>query len=383
MAEQTKLRVAGEKAVSFVRAIGHQADLCLRQTNAKSTCQACMDICPGKAVRQPKDASAPSGTKVTVSKGFCVDCGLCCNVCPTTAMTVLEPSPRHLRHLLKRAQAAAGGSAHTVYITCIETGLAKEDASVIEIPCLGALTAETWTSLMLDFPNLAVYLPSDLCGRCKAKAAEMMIVDAVCAAQEIVGRDLTLVELRKELEFCDSKGKNLKASDEPFAEIGSGFGDIVRDIAKGEQDNMTEEERGNSDARKTRNRLRKEITRAEGEETPGLVGAEELTGTFTLSRATILDAAMRFPQIAPRVELKHVAVDAAKLGDVTADDLVAACPLGALHKTDEGALRVEPLVCVRCGLCKEIAPEAVTDAQTCLADLLLEMPAPAEEAVEA
>ena len=380
MAEQTKLRVAGEKAVSFVRAIGHQADLCVRQTNAKSTCQACMDICPGKAVRQPKDTTAPSGTRVTVSKGFCVDCGLCCTVCPTTAMTVLEPSPRHLRHLLKRAQAAAGGNARTVYITCIETALAKEDPSVVEIPCLGAIAPETWVSLMLDFPNLAVYLPSDLCGRCKAKAAEMMIVDGVCAAQEIVGRDLTLVELRKELEFCDSKGKNLKASDEPFAEIGSGFGDIVRDIAKGEQDDMTETERGNSDARKTRNRLRKEMTCAEGEETPGIKGAEELTGTLTQTRATILDAVMRFPQIAPRVVLKHVAIDAAKLGEVTVDELVAACPLGALHKTEEGALRVENLVCVRCGLCKQIAGEAVTDAETCVADLLLHEPVAAEDA---
>ena len=53
MAEQTKPHAAGEKATSFVRAIGHDPNLCLRMTNAKSTCNACVDICPGKAVRLP------------------------------------------------------------------------------------------------------------------------------------------------------------------------------------------------------------------------------------------------------------------------------------------------------------------------------------------
>ncbi len=280
MAEQPKLRVAGEKATQFVRAIGRDESLCLRETNSASTCTACLDICPGHAIRQPKDSKVPGGTKVTISKGFCVDCGLCCEVCPTSSLIVMEPTPghairqpkdskvpggtkvtiskgfcvdcglccevcptsslivmeptpRYLRHLLKRAQAAAGGSERTVYLTCIETGLAKEDPSVVEIPCLGALSKEVWASLMLDFPNLAVYLPADLCGRCKAKVAEGMIVDAVVDAQGIVGRDLTLVELRKELEFTDSKGNLRSESDELFEGIGSGFGDIVRDFTNG------------------------------------------------------------------------------------------------------------------------------------------------------
>lgn len=378
MAEQTKLRAAGEKATSFVRAIGYDPDLCLRATNAKSTCSACMDICPGKAIRMPKATDTPGGVKVTASKGFCVDCGLCCTVCPTDSMMVLEPTPRRLRHLLKRAQAAAGGASRHVYLTCIETGLAKDDPSVIEVPCLGSLTKETWTSLMLDFPNLAVFLPGDLCPRCKAKSAEELIVNAVVDAQEIVGRDLTLVELRKELDFTDSKGNLRSQSDELFGDIGSGFGDIVRDITQGEED-MTEEERGNSDMRKMRVRLRKEITVAEGETTPGLKGAEELTGTLTIARATLLDAVMRFPEIAPRTTLKGVSIDASELEEGQVDELVAACPLGAIHKNEDAVLRVDPIVCVACGLCKEICPDAVAEVETCCADLLLGEPSATAE----
>ena len=370
MAEQTKLRAAGEKAAAFVRAIGRDAGLCLREGNAKSTCNACVDVCPGHALRVPKATDTPGGVKLTVSKGFCVDCGLCCAVCPTSSLMVMEPTPRYLRHLLKRAQAAAGGSAHHVYLTCIETGLAKDDPSVVEVPCLGLISKEAWASLMLDFPNLAVFLPGELCPKCKAKVAEGMIVDAVVEAQEIVGHDLQLVELRRELDFTDSKGNLRTESDELFGDITSGFGDIAKDLMHPEED-LTEEERGTSDMRKMRVRLRKELTCAEGETTPGMQGAEGLTGTLTVERAALLDAVMRFPEIAPRACLKHVEIDASKLAEGQADELVAACPLGALHKDEaSGALTLEKLVCVGCGLCKEIAPDAVSDASTPCSELL-------------
>lgn len=369
MAQHTKLHAAGENAVSVVRAIGRDASLCLRETSDKATCQKCMDICPGKAIRIPKSNEAKGGSKVTLSKGFCVDCGLCCAVCPTSSFIVLEPTMRYLRTLLKRANAAGGNGMHC-YLTCIETGLAKEDASVVELPCLGMLTSEMWTSLMLDFPELAVYLPSDLCGRCKAKDAEMMIVDAVCAAQDIVGSELKLVEHRRELDFTDDRGKLLSASndDDP---LNLGLGDMMRDITQGADDDMSEEERGNSDMRRTRNRLRKELTCAEGEDTPGCKGAEGLTGVFTAQRAAILDAVMRFPQIAQVVKLQGMSLDTEKCTNV--DDLVAACPLGAVKRDEGGAAYIDQLICVGCELCGLVAQGegAVAPCETCMADLLL------------
>jgi ferredoxin len=370
MAVQTKLRVAGESATQIVRAIGHDASLCLRETNAASSCSRCLDACPGHAIRLPKDAATPGGTKLALSKGFCIDCGLCCSACPTSSSILLEPTPRRLRHMLKVAQANAGGSGRTLYLTCIETGLAAEDPSVVEIPCLGALTPEVWVSLMLDFPNLAVYLPGDLCGRCKAKRAEGYIVDSVVEAQGIVGRDLPLVELRQELEFTDSKGRLLSESDEPFSEIGSGLGDIVHDITHGPADDgLSEEEHCNSDMRKTRTRLRKEITAAEGEQTPGLQGAEGLTGTLTVQRATILDAVMRFPQIAPNVKLRGVRANMELC--TRCGSCVAGCPLGAASM-DEDGVHMNRLVCVDCGLCEELCePKAIVKVTTRVEDLLL------------
>lgn len=382
MAQQSKLRVAGENAKQVVRAIGQDESLCLRCTNPESTCQACVDVCPGKAVRIPKSTEHAGGYKVTIGKGFCVDCGLCAAVCPTDSIIVMEPTARYLRHLLKRAQAMAGGAGHTLYLTCIETGIAKESPSVVEVPCLGAIAPETWASLMLDFPNLAVYLPGDICPRCKAKAAEMRIVDSVMEAIEVSGREMRLVETRRELEWTDSTGKARKSGDgdEPFGEMLSGFGDLAHDLKNDlthAEENMTEEERCTSDQRKTRVRLRKEIRVAEGETTPGLKGADDLTGTLTASRATILDAAMRFPQIAPRVMLKGVRIDAAKAG-AAAQAVVDGCPLGAARMVD-GQCVVEPLVCVDCGLCRQICPEgSVESVQTCVADLLRD-PVPAAQ----
>ena len=367
MAQQTKLRAAGEKAVSLVRAIGYESSLCLRESNAKATCQKCLDICPGHAIRLPKATDTPGGVKLSLSKGFCVDCGLCCNVCPTSAFIILEPTLRYLRQLLKRANAAAGKDNH-VYLTCIETGLAAEHGSVVELPCLGALTTEMWTSLILDFPNLAVYLPGDLCGRCKAKDAESIIVDAVCAAQEIAEAEVTLVEHRRELDFTDSKGRLPTKEDDG---MNLGIGEMVRDITHGADEDLSEEERGTADMRKTRVRIRKEITPEEGEETPGMKGGEGLTGTLTANRAAILDAVLRFPQIAKNTKLHGMQLHPEKCTNV--DEVMAACPLGAVKKDENGKAYIDELICVGCELCAIIAQGegAVEPCETSCEELLL------------
>ncbi len=394
MSEPTKLRAAGERATSVVRALGMDPKLCLRVANSESTCSKCMDICPGHAIRIPKetetkikttdpedsdkDTETKTGPKITVSKGFCMDCGLCAEVCPTSSLIVLDPTPRRLRHLVKLAQSAAGGTAHHIYLTCIETGLAKDSPSVVEIPCLGMLSKDVWLSLMLDFPNLAVYLPGDYCPRCKARVAEDLMVDEILSAQDVAEHELTLVEHRRELDFTDNRGELPKAdTDDIFSDITSGFTDIVHDFTHADkEEGMTDDERGNTNMRKMRIRMRKEITAAEGETTPGFKGAEGLTGIITVPRVTLFDAIMRFPEIAGRIDLDGVAVDASKCEDV--DALVKACPLGAMHKEEDGSITVKPLVCVACGLCKEMAPDAVTEITTNCADLLLNEPAPKE-----
>lgn len=368
MPQQAKLRAAGETAVSLNRAIGYEQNICLRSTSEKSACSKCVDICPGHAIRLPKSTETAGGTKVTLSKGFCVDCGLCCAVCPTTSLVTLEPTQRYLRQLLKRAAAVAGKNGH-VYLTCIETGLAKEDPSVVELPCLGMITWEMWISLILEFPTLAVFLPGDLCAKCKAKAAEDMLVDAVCKAQDIAGVELQLVELRRELDFTDSKGQIPAEREEMFENLG--IGDMVRDITKGESnDTLTEEERGNQDMRRTRNRVRKELTVAEGETTPGMKGAEDLVGTLTANRAALLDAVMRFPQIAGRVDLEGVRVKADAC--TACGKCVEVCPLGAAIPGEDGKVTVTTLICTNCGACAEVCEANCIEAITTnCADLLL------------
>lgn len=383
MARQTKLHVAGENAETFVRAIGHDATLCLRESSKESKCNRCVDICPGHAVRVPSSKETPGGVKLTVSKGFCVDCGLCCAVCPTGGLTIMEPAMRTLRRRLRKASQVAPQDGH-VYLTCVETGLAQKDPSVVELACLGMLSWEMWANLMLDFPNLGVYLPGDLCGRCKAKKAEGMIVDAVCHAQEVVGHDVTLVETMRELDFTNSVGAVDPKRAEAFSGVGSGLAGIVKDITAGSDDDLPSDELGQLDARKMRIRLRKEIMAEKGEGTPGLKDAADLGGTLTQARWAILDAAMRFPEIAERVELDGVQIDATICaggasegegdGEDTTTDCAACadvCPLGALVVRDDGGLAVRDAICVGCGLCVEAcAKGAITPRKVPLVELL-------------
>lgn len=370
MAQQTKLHVAGENATTFVRAIGHDDKLCLRETSKASSCSKCVDICPGHAVRVPTSKETPGGVKLTVSKGFCIDCGLCAAVCPTAGLVVMEPAMRTLRRRVRRANVAAPEDRH-VYITCVETGLAAKDPSVMEVACLGMLTWEMWANLMLDFPNLSVFLPGDLCGRCKAKKAESLIVDAVCRAQEVVGRDVELVETMRELDFTTATGALDPKRVDAAAGLGSGLASIVKDITTESDDYLPSEEMGQTDARKMRIRIRKELMAEKDEGTPGIVGAEELGGTLTPGRWSILDAAMRFPEIAPNVELEGVAIDQKACGGCA--ECVDACPLGALVKREDGGIDVRPAICVACGLCIDICEKgAITLASTPMSSLLAE-----------
>ena len=272
-----------------------------------STCSRCIDICPGHAIRVPASKDTPGGVKLTISKGFCVDCGLCTAVCPTAGLTVMEPAMRTLRKRLRRASQVAPQDGH-FYITCVETGLAEKDPCVVEIPCLGMLTWEMWVNLMLDFPNLGVYLPGDLCNRCKAKDAEGLIVDAVCRAQDIVGREVSLVETMRELDFTNSAGMVDPKRVEAFSGMGSGLASIMKDITSAPEDEMPSEEMGQTDSRKMRIRLRKEIMAEKGENTPGLKGAEELGGTLTPARWSVIDAIMRFPEVAPNIQLDGIEI---------------------------------------------------------------------------
>ncbi len=377
MARQSKLHVAGETAETFVRAIGHEPALCLRENCKDAKCSLCVDVCPGHAVRVPATKDTPGGVKLTVSKGFCVDCGLCAAVCPTNGLIVMEPAMRTLRRRLRKASQVAPQDGH-LYLTCVETGLAQKDPCVVELACLGMLTWEMWVNLMLDFPNLAVYLPGELCGRCKAKKAESMIVDAVCQAQEVVGRDILLVETMRELDFTNSVGAVDPKRTEAFSGVGSGLADIVKDITTTSDDDLPSNELCQLDSRKMRVRLRKEMAAEKGENTPGLKGIDELGGTLTHARWAILDAAMRFPEIAERVELDGVRIDPAICAGGEDKDCSACadvCPLGALVVQEDGSLSVRDAICVGCGLCVQTCAEgAITPCKVPLATLIGDAP---------
>ena len=88
---------------------------------------------------------------------------------------------------------------------------------------------------------------------------------------------------------------------------------------------------------------------------------------------------MRFPQIAPQVELEGVAIDVEKCSPEDLDAVVAGCPLGAAHRTEDGGIQINPLVCVNCGLCKDILPEGAVSVQLTPIEPMLRESTPTSE----
>ncbi len=101
---------------------------CVRARAPSASCQACVDICPTRAV----SLEGPNHS-VTVLLDACTACGLCEAVCPTSALRGAFEASAYL---------ARAGSV----ITCGSEGL----------PCVGALSIEALVSLGLSAPRSVV-----------------------------------------------------------------------------------------------------------------------------------------------------------------------------------------------------------------------------------
>ena len=153
---------------------------CLTCKNEKSGCTACMDVCPVNAIEVEEDS-----IEILDS---CRKCGLCAAACPTEAIISPRLAPKNLYDDI----VSAATSHETAYVTCTRALKRMPRENEVVVACVGDITAETWFSVLADYPNVSVYLPLGVCDKCHNTGGEDILGEAIAKAEEWSGTGMGL-----------------------------------------------------------------------------------------------------------------------------------------------------------------------------------------------
>lgn len=139
-----------------------------------------MDVCPVNAIEVEEDA-----IEILDS---CRKCGLCAAACPTEAIISPRLAPKNLYDDI----VSAATSHETAYVTCTRALKRMPRENEVVVACVGDITAETWFSVLADYPNVSVYLPLGVCDKCRNTGGEDILGEAIATAEEWAGTGMGL-----------------------------------------------------------------------------------------------------------------------------------------------------------------------------------------------
>lgn len=333
---------------------------CLACKSPKSSCRACVEVCPVNAVE-----IEDGGIDILDA---CRKCGLCAPVCPTEAIHTLKHRPKKVYD----AVAAAATAHETAYVTCTRALKRIPRENEVVLACVGEVTPETWFSILMDFPNVSVYLPLDICTACRNPQGEELLGDAIATAEEWSGRGMGLevdasaltCTKRREFERKEYLDKIMKTTGLTVSKLNPATA-AVTTVAQRIKDHT-----------KKLSALERTLSTATG------ATSQKRRRVLTQSRQLLLSTLQAHPELAPNVRVSTPRCDFEKC--TLCGDCVTACPLHACDLTDGGRFAVESTYCVGCGLCAEVCePKALTMAEHDAADLVLPDPEAERKAAEA
>lgn len=299
-------------------------------------CSRCLEVCPAHAI-------AISDTRVTIGDS-CRKCGLCMAACPTTAFISNKVGAKAIYDRIAKVASAF----EVCYLTCTraigKTGRFPKDNEVV-LPCVGVLSRELWFSLLAEYANISVYLPTGVCDRCRTTTGEEFYVEEIGVAeewsQETVGLEeedaaLTheLTRIYKRSQFVSSvtqAGANLVSRGTPLA----GAQAIANKI-KAHNEQLLQVQRS----------LEKAV---------GAKSEQRQRRIITQDRKLMLSSLQRYPELAETVELSVPVCDVARCTMCGA--CAEACTVHACGIDEGGHFEVEAPYCKGCGACARVCPE--------------------------
>ena len=332
---------------------------CLACRSEKSSCRACVKVCPVNAIE-----IEDGGIDILDS---CRKCGLCAPVCPTEAIYSPQKRPKRIYD----AVAAAATAYETAYVTCTRALRRVPRDNEVVLACVGDVTLETWFAILMDFPNVSVYLPLDICTACRNAQGEEMLGDAIAAAEEWSGRGMGLEVDAKALTCEKSRAFERK---EYFDKIKQTTGLAMAKLNPAAAAVTTVSQRIKEHTKKL-SALERSLSASTG------ANSLKRRRVLTQSRQLLLSTLQAHPELAPNVRVSVPECDFERC--TLCGDCVEACPLRACDLVGSGTFTVEPTYCTGCGLCAEVCqPGALKMVECDGADLVVPDPEAEQRAAE-
>ena len=306
---------------------------CLKCKYEKSGCRACLDVCPVDAIE-----IEDGGIDI---RDNCRKCGLCVAACPTEAFV----SPRLQPKKLYDAVAGAAAAHDTAYVTCTRALRRLPRENEVVVACVGDVTAETWFSILADYPNVSVYLPLDICTACRNAQGEEMLGDAIATAEEWSGAGMGL-EVDADALTCTKKREYERKEFMDNIVRSTGLTVSKLNPAVAAVTSVTQRLRDHSNRITA---LEKTLNTACG------ANAEKRRRILIQGRQLLLSTLQQHPELAENVRVQIPEIDHDRC--TLCGACMKQCPTFACDLSGTGNVTIEPTYCIGCGLCVEVCED--------------------------
>ncbi|MBQ6453058.1 MAG: 4Fe-4S binding protein [Coriobacteriales bacterium] len=311
----------------YVDSPGLKYDLCVYSRDPECSCSKCADACP-------TDAIGFKDNHIWILRDKCIGCGCCAGVCPNGAIF----SSRVIPDKFAEEFQAAAATGNQAFVTCYKALDDLPPAGLLVVPCIGAIPAETWFSVLAAYRNIGVYLPDCICDDCEVITGEEVYEDAIDKAENwthrVVGFEMDEEQMNLSMKRSVERKKFIQRMLQGSFAIGSYTSPRVMAVKKAyEQFQINRAKVANL------NQMLNNIVRA-----------GQVDQFMTPQRKTFLAAVKAHPEMQ-----KHIRIPVCRSNEncVVCEKCIYNCPMGARKKVN-GEMRTIACYCTGCGACVDM-----------------------------
>ena len=309
------------------------AAMCVRCKHPDASCDLCMQVCPTDSLEIKAD---------------CRKCGLCVAACPTDALVSSMHGPRMVYDKICKAAEAN----EMVYVTCTRALGHVPDAAEIVLPCVGALSAVVWYSILCEYGNVGIYLPTGICDKCRTTTGEDFYTEQISVGEGWSGETVDLVtrerDLILEVDHQVERKQFVSNSMKSLGMTASKVNPITAKLARAAE-KISAHSKQIAELQKSLDRL------------CGAKSTAEKKRVLTNTRQLLLVALANHPETAENILFDIPVANESCDG---CGECAAACPTKAIDILN-GHAEVLSTHCVACALCMDVCPVGAIDFEEC------------------